>query len=120
MAENAAFADAAGFSLPYTSDMPSTHREMHTTLTAIAGRTSEALIGSGVTNPITRDSTVFASAFASLSEDTGGRVFVGVGCGDSALKNSGSHPAKLNELKAFIIAVRSPRAKGLRSASAIE
>jgi 5,10-methylenetetrahydromethanopterin reductase len=112
VARNAKFADANGFDLLYVPDMQSTHRELYTTLAVVGGSTTRARVGSGVTNPLTRDPAVVASAFATLSEYTGGRAFIGLGCGDSALRNIGLQPAKLKDLEHFIDAVRALLTEG--------
>lgn len=93
IAEEAKLADECGFDMLWTGDMQSTHRELYTSLMVLGGNTVNAQIGPGVTNPVTRDPVVTASAVASLSEYTDGRAFVGIGAGDSALKNldSGRH-----------------------------
>lgn len=106
IAEEARLADECGFDMLWTGDMQSTHRELYTSLMVLGGNTSKALIGPGVTNPVTRDPVVTASAVATLAEYTGGRAFLGIGAGDSALNNIGLRPARMRELEDYIVAVK--------------
>ncbi len=66
--------------------------------------------GTCVTNPVTRDPLVAASAFATLNQITGGRVICGIGRGDSALRVNKRRPANLAALER---AVHDIRAVGL-------
>jgi probable F420-dependent oxidoreductase len=51
--------------------------------------------GTCVTNPVTRDPMVVASAFATLNQITGGRVICGIGRGDSAVRVIKRRPSNL-------------------------
>ncbi|WP_342000187.1 LLM class flavin-dependent oxidoreductase [Microbacterium sp. LWH7-1.2] len=105
-------AESAGFSALRVGDMQSTARELYTTLTMIAAATTSILFGPGVTNPVTRHPTVTASAIASLHEFSGGRAVLGIGTGDSALRNSGARSTTLAELEECILAIRSMHETG--------
>ena len=52
-----------------------------------------------VTNPITRDWTVTASAFATLNDMFGNRTVCGIGRGDSAVRVTGGKPTTLAALE---------------------
>ena len=106
MAENARVAEECGMTLLRTGDMQATHREAYMSLAAMGASTKTAHLGTGVTNPVTRDPVVTAGALATLSEQTGGRAFLGIGVGDSALHNSGLKPATLKQLEEYVLAVR--------------
>lgn len=71
---------------------------------AMAGVATERLqLGTGVTNPVTRDASVVACAIATLQEETGGRVSLGIGRGDSSLAYIGREPAPLGVLRSFLV-----------------
>ncbi len=80
--------------------------ELYVTLALTAERTKKALIGPMVTNAVTRDPTVTASAIATLQEHTGGRAFVGIGTGLSALRSSNLKTSALAELEEYVKAVQ--------------
>jgi alkanesulfonate monooxygenase SsuD/methylene tetrahydromethanopterin reductase-like flavin-dependent oxidoreductase (luciferase family) len=64
-------------------------------------------VGSSVTNTETRDPTVIANAFATLSSIAGGRVFCGIGLGDSAVKYLGRKPATMQAFGEKVGLIRS-------------
>lgn len=55
--------------------------------------------GTLVTNPVSRDVTVTASAFATLAEITGNRMICGIGRGDSVVRVMKRKPARLADLE---------------------
>lgn len=101
-AEEVAVADDVGFDLVCGGDSQSVYREVYVSLTVAALRTSRTLLGPMVTNPITRHPAVTASAIASIDELSGGRAILGIGSGDSAIRNLGEKAAKLADLRAYI------------------
>ena len=98
--------DQAGFSHAWIADSQVIWRESYVTLGAAAVQTDQIILGTGVTQPITRDLTVTASAFATLSEITGGRVALGIGSGDSAVETIGKRPVKLADLEESVVVLR--------------
>ncbi len=71
---------------------------------AMCGAVTERLkLGTGVTNPVTRDASVVACAIATLQEETDGRVSLGIGRGDSSLAYIGREPAPLRVLRSFLV-----------------
>jgi probable F420-dependent oxidoreductase len=62
--------------------------------------------GTLVTNPVSRDPTVTASAFATLAEITGNRVICGIGRGDSVVRVMKRKPAKLADVEHAVNVVR--------------
>ena len=56
----------------------------------------------GVTNPVTRDSSVVASAVSTLQEESGGRMSLAIGRGDSAAAYIGKEGASLKEMRRFL------------------
>jgi len=74
---------------------------------ALAGAATRHLrIGTGVTNPVTRDAAVTASAMASLQIETGGRAICGLGRGDSSAAHIGKANATTGELRRYTQAVQ--------------
>ncbi len=68
---------------------------------AVAAReTSTIKLGHFVTNPATRDPTVLASSYATLHDLSDGRMVMGVGRGDSAVRYIGRQPMKVAEFEA--------------------
>ncbi len=69
----AVLAEQSGFSHVWLWDSHVLWQEIYPIFTLIAAGTSGIHIGSCVTNPVTRDPTVTASAMATLNEISGGR-----------------------------------------------
>jgi 5,10-methylenetetrahydromethanopterin reductase len=113
-------AEAAGFDLVYTADIQSTHREVYTHLTLTATATERVLIGPGVTNPVTRHPAVTAGAIASLDEISGGRAFLGLGTGDSAVRNLGLKEATRKRTAEYLAAVRAYHETGRATWDGVE
>ncbi len=93
------FAEERGFEYIYVLDSPIVWREMSPYLTLSVLNTTKAKIGACVTNPVTRNLTVTASLFAALHELSEGRMILGLGKGDSAVRRLGERPARLKEFK---------------------
>jgi 5,10-methylenetetrahydromethanopterin reductase len=96
MARLARVAEDAGFGHAWIGDSHLIWREAYVTLAAAALSTRRIVLGTGVTNVLTRDPAVIASAFATLHEACPGRVVLGVGLGDSAVETMGRKPARLD------------------------
>lgn len=106
VAEQARLADELGFDLVRVIDSQSLFPDCYVALTLAALNTKRALIGPAVTNPVTRHPAVTAGAIASLDELSGGRAFLGIGTGDSAVRNIGEQPASTQMLREYVLAVR--------------
>ena len=87
-------------------DSQSLYHEMWVRTTLAAVNTSRARIGTWCSNPLTRHPAVMAGALATVDELSGGRAFLGIGPGDSAVYNIGHRPASLKSLEQYITAVR--------------
>jgi len=94
----AVFADEAGFETVWVGDSHMIWRELHVLLGCMAVRTRRICLSPGVTQLITRHPTVTASALITLAELTGGRVRLGLGLGDSSVKNLGKKEASFSAL----------------------
>jgi 5,10-methylenetetrahydromethanopterin reductase len=82
------------------------YREVYVSLAVTAMRTREALIGPMVTNPVTRHPAVTASAIATIDELSGGRAILGIGTGDSAIRNLGERASTVAGLREYIVALK--------------
>jgi probable F420-dependent oxidoreductase len=69
-------------------------------------RSDKMEFGTCVTNPVTRDPAVLASAFATLNQVTGGRMICGIGRGDSSVRVRKRKPANLAEVERAIDVIR--------------
>jgi 5,10-methylenetetrahydromethanopterin reductase len=99
-------ADRYGFARLGTGDTQWHAMECFTALTLMALNSEKAEIGPRVTNPVTREPSVMASAIASLEIISQGRAVLGIGRGDSAVHNIGLRPASIGATRDYILAVR--------------
>jgi len=60
------------------------NRDVYTTLAILALNTNKIKLGTGVTNPYTRNVAITASSIAAINEISGGRAVLGIGPGDKA------------------------------------
>ena len=95
----AALAERAGFEMLGVVDSQSVSADAYVALAVAAQHTSRIRLGPAVTNPITRHPVVTANAVATLDRLSGGRAFMGLGAGDSAVFTLGLRPARLAELE---------------------
>lgn len=80
------------------------------TLAAMAS--TRARVGLRPTNPLTREPQVMASFLASIDSLTGGRAFMDIGSGDSAVLNIGYKIASRARLEDYVTCVRDLLAGG--------
>jgi 5,10-methylenetetrahydromethanopterin reductase len=99
-------AEDCGFERVGLVDSQSIYRELYVSCTAGLQATRSIKIGPRVTNALTRHPSVTASALLTMAELAPGRVFAGVGTGDSALINIGLRPIKLRALEEFVNCLR--------------
>ena len=102
----AKLAEAVGFDLVGVADSQSLFREPFVTLGLMGQVTEKVMIGTSVTNPITRHPAVMASAIATVQEISGGRAMLGIGTGDSAIYNINERPRGLAGLRDYILTLR--------------
>jgi len=91
-----------GFDVLLCPDTQNLSPDPFSQLALAATRTQRLRLGTGVTNPITRDVAVTACAFATLQAESGGRMICGIGRGDSSAAHIGRDNAKTSELKEFV------------------
>lgn len=99
-------ADRLGFRNLGVGDCPSLYHDVYVKGTLAAQQTRNIRIGPYVTNPVTRHPSVTAGAAATLDEVSGGRAFLGVGGGDSALYNIGLKGAGVSQIEEYVRTVR--------------
>lgn len=100
-------AEQAGFQQGWVWDSHVLWQECYSLLGYLAAKTSTLEFGTCVTNPRTRDVTVVASAFATLSQILNGRrIMCGIGKGDSAVRLMKRGPVKLAALEEAVDTIR--------------
>jgi len=101
-----ALAERHGFEYAWTYDSHVLWQESVPLLTVAARETSKIKLGQFVTNPGTRDPTVLASAYATMHDLSDGRMVMGVGRGDSAVRYIGRQPMKVAEFERSCAMIR--------------
>ncbi len=99
-------AERHGFGYAWTYDSHLLWQESVPLLAVAARETSTIRLGHFVTNPATRDPTVLASAYATLHDLSNGRMAMGIGRGDSAVRYIGRQPMKVAEFERACAMVR--------------
>jgi probable F420-dependent oxidoreductase len=92
-------AELQGFDHGWSYDSPVLWQESIPLFALAAERTTRLKLGHFVTNPGTREPTVLASAYATLHDISDGRMAMGIGRGDSALRVIGLPPVKVAEFE---------------------
>src|SRR5215218_4327663 len=85
-------AEQQGFAYGWTYDSHVLWQESTPLIALLARETTRMKLGQMVTNPATRDPTLLASTYATLHDISEGRMIMGVGRGDSALRCIGRSP----------------------------
>ncbi len=99
-------ADKSGFKIAGTFDSHFIWQEPWVYYSIWAVNTKRINIGPLVTNPLTRHVTVTASLAATLHTVMGGRTFLGIGRGDSAVRTMVQKPATLERLERSVKIIR--------------
>src|SRR2546430_5119067 len=99
-------AESHGFGYAWTYDSHVLWQESIPMLAIAARETLTIKLGHFVTNPGTRDPTVLASAYATLHDLSDGRMAMGVGRGDSAVRYIGRQPMKVAEFERACAMIR--------------
>src|SRR5439155_338892 len=71
-----------------------------------AQATTRVRLGPGVTNSVTRDPAVTASAALALQAESGGRAVLGIGRGDSSVQRIGKREDRLAPFERYLAAVQ--------------
>jgi 5,10-methylenetetrahydromethanopterin reductase len=99
-------AEDAGLHAVGVVDSPLLMREAFVSLAALALDTTTLRIFPSVLNTLTRDPTVVAGAWLGIEDLAPGRTFLAFGSGDSSTHGTGLGTARLEQMAAFIEAVR--------------
>jgi alkanesulfonate monooxygenase SsuD/methylene tetrahydromethanopterin reductase-like flavin-dependent oxidoreductase (luciferase family) len=90
--ESVEAAEQAGYGYAWFIDSQILWQDVYVYMTSALARTERIVVGTAVTNPYTRHLTVTASAFATLAQIHPGRLMLGIGRGDSAVRTMGLNP----------------------------
>jgi probable F420-dependent oxidoreductase len=99
-------AEVAGFKYAWMFDSHVLWRECYVTMAMCMENTDSLRYGPCVTNPGVRDWSVAASLFATLAQQSGGRIDIGIGRGDSSRRVLGQKPLNVETMVEFANAVR--------------
>lgn len=106
MVEVARRSEEAGFDYLWVPDSQLIWRDVWATTGAMAVATDRIVLGTNVTNPVTRAASVTAGAAFTLVEAAPGRFVLGIGVGDSSVRIQGRRPARMAELAEYVAEVR--------------
>jgi len=103
----AKLAEDAGFKNIWITDHYN-NRDVWSTLAVLSMMTNRIKLGTGVTNPYTRNVAITASSIASINELSGGRAILGIGPGDKATfdKMGIEWDKPLTRVKEAVLAIR--------------
>jgi probable F420-dependent oxidoreductase len=99
-------AEEAGFDWGWTYDSHILWQDSFPLLTLAARDTKTLRLGHCVTNPGTREPSVLASAYATMHDLSEGRMFMGIGRGDSARRVIGLEPVKMAEFERSLLVIK--------------
>lgn len=94
--------EALGFDSMVFADTQNLTPEVWGQLMLAARDTERIELGTGVTNPGTRDAAVTASAALALQLESGGRAVCGIGRGDSSLAKIGRRTVPVDEFEVYV------------------
>ena len=99
-------AEEAGYSHAWFIDSQILWQDVVVYMTSSLAATERIVVGTAVTNPFTRHVTTTASTFATLAQLHPGRLELGIGRGDSAVRTMGLNPVKTSFLRDSIPVLR--------------
>lgn len=92
-------AERLGWDAAFQPDSQLRRRDTYVLLAAAARATERVTLGPLLANPINRHPTVTAGSIATIDELAPGRVVLGWGVGDTAVRLAGLRPARVKELE---------------------
>lgn len=95
-------AERLGFDSAWIADVQLSMKDCYSALPLCAVNTSSILLGTGVTNPVTRHPTTIACSFTAINELSGGRAVIGIGSGWTGVFSIGLKPATIQFLEKSI------------------
>ena len=102
----AAEIEELGYTHLWLTDSSLHTHDVFSSLTIAALRTKRLILGSAVTNPLTRHPAITANAIATVAGLAPGRVIYGLGAGDRPLAALALQPAKLTAVRETITVSR--------------
>jgi 5,10-methylenetetrahydromethanopterin reductase len=105
-ADMARMVEELGFDSLGYADTQNLTPEVWGQLMLAAGATERMELGTSVTNPISRDVAVTASAAMALQLESGGRAVCGIGRGDSSMAKIGRRPASVSVFENYLERLR--------------
>jgi 5,10-methylenetetrahydromethanopterin reductase len=99
-------AEQLGFTHCWAADNQMIWSDVYATLALIADRTTTMRIGTGTAVATTRPAPVTAAAHATINEIAPGRVFCGIGSGNTAMRIMGHKPIPLAEFDDYLATLR--------------
>src|SRR5919199_441062 len=99
-------AEDLGFGYAWTFDSHILWQEPYVIHSQMLSATEKMIVGPFVTNPVSRDPSVTASAFATLNDMFGNRTICGLGRGDSAQRVLGRRPTRLAEVEEAMYVIK--------------
>jgi 5,10-methylenetetrahydromethanopterin reductase len=94
--------EAMGFDYLLCPDTQNLAPDPYGQLSLVADGTSKLRMGTGVTNPITRDAAVTATAIATLQQQSEGRAVCVIGRGDSSAEHIGKKNGTTKQLRTYV------------------
>ncbi len=98
-------AERVGFDVAWLPDSQFLWRDVWACLALAATATEKICVGTCVTNLETRHPSVTAAAATTIAEIAPGRVILGVGSGDRAIKTLGMRPTRVADMEERIVAI---------------
>ncbi len=95
--EEVQLAERLGYDSVWLLDSQLVGQDVYATMALSAAATSRIAIASGVTNTFTRHVAVTAGAHVTLAEYAPGRIILGIGRGDSAVRSFGLTPTPFEQ-----------------------
>ncbi len=99
-------AERAGFAHAWFIDSQILWQDCYVYMMRALELTESLVVGTAVSNPYTRHPTVTASVNATLAEVYPGRVILGLGHGDSAVRPMGMNPVPTKQLREAVPVIR--------------
>jgi alkanesulfonate monooxygenase SsuD/methylene tetrahydromethanopterin reductase-like flavin-dependent oxidoreductase (luciferase family) len=103
---SARVAEEAGWGRIWVVDGHMLYHDVYVYIAYGLGATDRIAFGTGVTNPTTRHYTVTASVAATLEDLHPGRMILGIGRGDNAVRTLGRQPVATQRLAAVVPKIR--------------
>ena len=102
----AVLAEQLGYSHLWFADSQMLWSDCYATMALVASRTERIKLGTGVAVAGTRTSAVTAAAHATINRLAPGRVFCGIGTGNTAMRVMGARPMPIAEFERYIEELR--------------